>query len=33
MQVYRDLRALTARPSAEEESLTPHRLSGASTAL
>jgi tRNA dimethylallyltransferase len=28
MQVYRDLRVLTARPSAEEESLTPHRLFG-----
>jgi tRNA dimethylallyltransferase len=28
MQVYRDLRALTARPSASEESLAPHALFG-----
>ncbi|HEY8332416.1 MAG TPA: tRNA (adenosine(37)-N6)-dimethylallyltransferase MiaA [Tardiphaga sp.] len=28
MQVYRDLRVLTARPSAEEEALAPHRLYG-----
>jgi tRNA dimethylallyltransferase len=28
MQVYRDLRILTARPSLEEESLAPHRLFG-----
>jgi tRNA dimethylallyltransferase len=28
MQVYRDLRILTARPSPEEESLVPHRLYG-----
>jgi tRNA dimethylallyltransferase len=28
MQVYRDLRALTARPSPEEERLVPHRLFG-----
>jgi tRNA dimethylallyltransferase len=28
MQVYRDLRILTARPSAEEEALVPHRLYG-----
>ena len=29
MQVYRDLRILTARPSPEEERLAPHRLFGA----
>ena len=28
MQVYRDLRVLTARPSAEEEALVPHHLFG-----
>ena len=28
MQVYRDLRVLTARPSEEEERLAPHRLFG-----
>ena len=28
MQVYRDLRVLTARPSAEEEAIVPHRLYG-----
>jgi tRNA dimethylallyltransferase len=28
MQVYRDLRVLTARPSAEEEATVPHRLFG-----
>ena len=28
MQVYRDLRVLTARPTAEEESMVPHRLYG-----
>lgn len=28
MQVYRDLRIITARPSAEDESRTPHRLFG-----
>jgi tRNA dimethylallyltransferase len=28
MQVYRDLRVLTARPSADEEALAPHRLYG-----
>ena len=28
MQVYRDLRVLTARPTAEEERLVPHRLYG-----
>src|SRR5581483_3018198 len=28
MQVYRDLRVLTARPTAEEEVLVPHRLYG-----
>jgi tRNA dimethylallyltransferase len=28
MQVYRDLRIITARPTAEEEALTPHRLYG-----
>jgi tRNA dimethylallyltransferase len=28
MQVYRDLRVLTARPTPEEESLVPHRLYG-----
>ena len=28
MQVYRDLRVLTARPTAEEERLAPHRLFG-----
>lgn len=28
MQVYRDLRLLSARPSAEEEALAPHRLYG-----
>ncbi len=28
MQVYRDLRILTARPSAEEEARVPHRLYG-----
>jgi tRNA dimethylallyltransferase len=28
MQVYRDLRVLTARPAAEEEALVPHRLYG-----
>lgn len=28
MQVYRDLRILTARPTAEEEALAPHRLYG-----
>jgi tRNA dimethylallyltransferase len=28
MQVYRDLRVLTARPTAEEEALVPHRLYG-----
>ncbi|MGA2057713.1 MAG: tRNA (adenosine(37)-N6)-dimethylallyltransferase MiaA [Bradyrhizobium sp.] len=28
MQVYRDLRVLTARPSAEEEATVPHRLYG-----
>ena len=28
MQVYRDLRILTARPSAEEEAVVPHRLYG-----
>jgi tRNA dimethylallyltransferase len=28
MQVYRDLRVLTARPTLEEESLVPHRLYG-----
>ena len=28
MQVYRDLRILTARPSAEEERIVPHRLYG-----
>jgi tRNA dimethylallyltransferase len=28
MQVYRDLRVLTARPSAEEEAQSPHRLFG-----
>ena len=28
MQVYRDLRVLTARPSPEEEAATPHRLYG-----
>lgn len=28
MQVYRELRILTARPSAEEEALVPHRLYG-----
>ncbi len=28
MQVYRDLRAITARPSLEEEALVPHRLYG-----
>jgi len=28
MQVYRDLRVLTARPTAEEEALAPHRLYG-----
>jgi tRNA dimethylallyltransferase len=28
MQVYRDLRVITARPSAEEEALVPHRLYG-----
>jgi tRNA dimethylallyltransferase len=28
MQVYRDLRVLTARPSPEEETLAPHRLFG-----
>jgi tRNA dimethylallyltransferase len=29
MQVYRDLRILTARPTADEEQLAPHRLFGA----
>ena len=28
MQVYRDLRAITARPSADEEARVPHRLYG-----
>src|SRR4051812_50120339 len=28
MQVYRDLRVLTARPSRDEEALAPHRLYG-----
>ena len=28
MQVYRDLRILTARPTAEEEARVPHRLYG-----
>jgi tRNA dimethylallyltransferase len=28
MQVYRDLRIITARPSAEEEARVPHRLYG-----
>jgi tRNA dimethylallyltransferase len=28
MQVYRDLRVITARPTAEEEALVPHRLYG-----
>ncbi|WP_304505043.1 tRNA (adenosine(37)-N6)-dimethylallyltransferase, partial [Acidomonas methanolica] len=28
MQVYRDLRVLTARPTPEEEALAPHRLYG-----
>src|SRR3712207_3792301 len=28
MQVYRDLRVLTARPTPEEEGLAPHRLYG-----
>ena len=28
MQVYRDLRVLTARPTPEEEALVPHRLYG-----
>src|SRR6266508_281456 len=28
MQVYRDLRVITARPSAEEEARVPHRLYG-----
>ena len=28
MQVYRDLRVLTARPTAEQEALAPHRLYG-----
>jgi tRNA dimethylallyltransferase len=28
MQVYRDLRVITARPSAEDEALVPHRLYG-----
>src|ERR1700688_2943512 len=28
MQVYRDLRVITARPTAEEEGLVPHRLYG-----
>src|SRR5258706_12993448 len=28
MQVYRDLRVLTARPSREEEAVAPHRLYG-----
>ena len=28
MQVYRDLRVLTARPSAAEEARAPHRLYG-----
>jgi len=28
MQVYRDLRVLTARPTAEEEAAVPHRLYG-----
>ena len=28
MQVYRDLRIITARPSADEEALVPHRLYG-----
>ncbi|MFX9604588.1 isopentenyl transferase family protein, partial [Acinetobacter baumannii] len=28
MQVYRDLRVLTARPAAEEEARVPHRLYG-----
>lgn len=28
MQVYKDLRVITARPSAEEEALAPHRLYG-----
>ena len=28
MQVYRELRVLTARPSAEEEARAPHRLYG-----
>src|SRR6478736_7035050 len=28
MQVYRDLRIITARPTSEEEALVPHRLYG-----
>src|ERR1043165_2518265 len=28
MQVYRDLRIITARPTVEEEALAPHRLYG-----
>ena len=28
MQVYRDLRIITARPTVEEEALVPHRLYG-----
>ena len=28
MQIYRDLRVITARPSAEEEASLPHRLYG-----
>ena len=28
MQVYRDLRVITARPSADEEARAPHRLYG-----
>ena len=28
MQVYRDLRIITARPTADEEALAPHRLYG-----
>src|ERR1043165_6346691 len=28
MQVYRDLRSITARPSAEEETRVPHRMYG-----
>jgi len=32
MQVYRDLRVLTARPDHEDEAKAPHRLLGTSTA-